>query len=110
MKKIYFIVFLISFYFRSIAQVQYPAELVIENITFNNVNSAYYYPTNIISPSSSSAPVLVTGTSQVDYVGGNEVVLKEEFTASGISNNGYFIAKTDTMKMVLIDPPVVSPD
>ncbi|HKR04732.1 MAG TPA: T9SS type A sorting domain-containing protein [Bacteroidia bacterium] len=111
MKSIYFSIFIIFICLKLHAQVQYPAQLVIENVSFTSGNHNYFYPTDIISPSVSSSPVNFSAAAQVTYVAGYEVILKEGFTASGFNtNNGFFIAKTDTMKMVLIDPPAVSND
>ena len=64
--------------------------MVIEGQVFNNQSATFRSPESIISPSVSSQPVTVTGSSQVNFQGGERVMLMPGFNVSGLTSGGFF--------------------
>lgn len=68
------------------------AQQVIENVTYSTGNYSFTDPNAIISPSTSTKPVVVTNAASVDFSATNSVSLKPGFRAGGFTEVGVFQA------------------
>lgn len=96
---------------KMIAQVLYPNDLTVTGQDLISGNIKTYYPTTIISPG--DHPVLnyeiIHEDADVEFVAGNEVVLKDGFTAKEF-NNGQFIARTEPIQLYVLESPYAGID
>jgi len=91
-------------------QIPFP-DLVVENLNLNSGNYTFTNPlTGIISPNAASNPVILKGSSVVNYFGGTSISLNPGFNAGAYSTGGIFFAqiRPPDFEVVLFEP--TSPD
>src|SRR6266496_4875723 len=89
------------------AQVNFPDE-VVEGLTLSSGNHVYCSPMCLISPSTSSSPVLITQSATVEYDAAICVELNPGFEVSGLTTAGYFVTNgtNSDIDVVVIEPAV----
>ena len=90
----------------SFSQNPFP-NLIIENLNINSGNYTYINPlTGIISPSTISNQVTLSGSSSVNYFAGTFIKLNPGFSASSYDIDGKFLAQIHSpdFQVVIIEP------